>query len=88
MISLMLSREYDIINHSYEKKLEIKNPNRMTEQMIMEVKMETLIKILLRCKQYYDSKHEVVRILVKLKKRENLLNQFEEEIDVMDAERA
>ena len=50
--------------------------------------METLIKILLRCQQYYDSKHEVVRILVKFKKRENLLNQFEEELDVMDAERA
>jgi arsenate reductase-like glutaredoxin family protein len=54
----------------------------------MDLKMEPLINMLLRCRQYYDSKHEVVRILVKFKKRENLLNQFEAELDKMDSERA
>jgi hypothetical protein len=47
--------------------------------------MEPLIKILLRCRQYYESKYEIVRILVKAKQRENFLNRFEEELDHIDS---
>ena len=43
--------------------------------------MDTLAKILFRCKKLYEVKHLIVRILVKTKKRENMLNQFEYELD-------
>ena len=43
--------------------------------------MDTLTKILFRCKKLYEVKHLIVRILVKTKKRENMLNQFEYELD-------
>ena len=65
MISLMLGDEHEIIHESYKKKLDILQSEGLTDQMIMEKKMEPLLKILLRCRQYYESKYEIVRILVK-----------------------
>ena len=60
----------------------------MTDQEIMEKKMEPLVKILLRCRQYYESKYEIVRILVKAKQREHLLNKFEKDLDSIDSTKA
>ena len=39
------------------------------------------MKLLHRCKRLYEVKHEIVRILVKNRKRENALNQFEYELE-------
>ena len=50
--------------------------------------MEPLVKILLRCRQFYESKYEVVRILVKAKQREHLLNKFEKDLDSIDSTKA
>lgn len=66
MISLMLSGEHDIVKEGYAKKFDV-GKEGLSEQQIMEKRMEPLVKILLRCRQYYDSKYEVVRILVKAK---------------------
>ena len=77
MISLMLGEEHKIVHESYKKKLEFKTKG-MSDQKIMEKKMEPLIKILLRCRLYYESKYEIIRILVKARQRENLLNKFEQ----------
>lgn len=46
------------------------------------------MKLLARCKKLFEAQHEIVRILVKTKKREDLLNQFEEEVIVMSVDRA
>jgi len=43
--------------------------------------IEQLNKILTRCKKMYEAKHELVRILVKAKKRDNLLNLMDTELD-------
>jgi len=40
-----------------------------------------MIKALIRCEKMYDAKQEIVRILVKIKKREQLMNQFDEEVE-------
>ena len=87
MIALMLRGEHEIVQESYKKKLEIQTKG-MTDQEIMERKMEPLVKILLRCKQYYESKYEIVRILVKAKQREHLLNKFEKDLDSIDSTKA
>ena len=64
MISMMLGDEHEIVQESYMKKLDIAQED-LTDSQLIEKKMEPLIKILLRCRQYYDSKYEIVRILVK-----------------------
>lgn len=38
---------------------------------------EFIIKALIRCEKMFDAKQEIVRILVKIKKREQLMHQFE-----------
>lgn len=43
--------------------------------------IEQLKKILVRCKRMYEAKYELVRILVKAKKREHLLNLMDNEMD-------
>jgi len=35
--------------------------------------VESLMRILVRCKKIYDAKAEIMRILLKAKKRENLV---------------
>jgi hypothetical protein len=87
MIALMLRGEHEIVQESYKKKLEIQTKG-MSDQEIMERKMEPLVKILLRCRQYYESKYEIVRILVKAKQREHLLNKFEKDLDSIDSTKA
>lgn len=83
----MLGGEHEIVHESYKKKLDIPT-NGMSDQEIMEKKMEPLIKILLRCRLFYESKYETVRILVKAKQREHLLNRFEKDLDRMDSNKA
>ena len=36
---------------------------------------------MVRCKKSYEAKYELVRIMVKAKKRENLLNLMDEELE-------
>lgn len=88
MLSLMLHKEYDIVNESYKRKFDGKLLKDKTDVQVLNFRLEPLLKILLRCRNLYDAKHEVVRILVKTKKREKLLNQFESEIDLIDENRA
>ena len=88
MLSLMLSHEYEILQLSYKTKLSEANMKPKSEEQQDEIRMDTLIKILFRCKKMYEVKHQIVRILVKTKKRENMLNQFEYELDEIEALRA
>ena len=43
---------------------------------------------LIRCKKIYEAKHEIVRILMKTKKREQIVNQYEDELRRMDSQQA
>ena len=50
MLSLMLDEEYQILQASFKK----------------NKKAEDIVKSLLRCKSMFDSKHEIVKILVQV----------------------
>ena len=43
---------------------------------------------MLRCKSMYDSKHEIVKILVQVQKLDNLLNTLEDQVDFISDEEA
>ena len=72
MMSLMLNNEYDILAYSIKKKAQ--------NAKDFEERVDGLMSILIRCKKIYEAKHEIVRILIKTKKREQILNKFEGEM--------
>ena len=85
MSSLILSKDFELLKESNEKKQE--NAKQQLESKKIEQKEfdaiedEFIIKALIRCEKMFDAKQEIVRILVKIKKREQLMNQFEDEVD-------
>ena len=42
---------------------------------------DNVIKVLIRCMKMYDAYNEIVRILIKVKKRKQLIRQFQEEME-------
>ena len=76
MNSLMLKKDYAILLDSHKRKMDVmeKNIKRDTPKEILDKQEhEDLLKILVRCSKMYEAKQEVVRILAKVKKRENLI---------------
>lgn len=80
MESLLLNQEHSIIAAAYKKKLDFQGLGITKVEKQQEIMMEQLKKILTRCKKMYEAKHELVRILVKAKKRDNLLNLMDKEM--------
>ena len=70
MMSLMLNKELDIIAESYKQKFT--QTKSLAKETRDKLRLEYLIRILVRCKRMYDAKYEIVRILMKTKKREYL----------------
>ena len=58
------------------------------KEILDKQEQDDLLKILVRCSKMYEAKQEVVRILAKIKKRENLIKQFESEVDEASETRA
>jgi hypothetical protein len=58
----MLNNDYEILADSIQKKME-----KATD---FDQKVDSLMSILIRCKRIFEAKHEIIRILVKTKKRE------------------
>lgn len=81
MQSLMLANEYDILHDSYQqkqsngdddkskKKKAIKTPKAKSKKSGVDI----LIKLLLRCREMYDSKERVQRIIKQLYRRQELI---------------
>ena len=85
MSSMMLIKDFTIIFESFKKKQTALDKQMMTgkikSEKLEETEDENIIKLLLRCEKMYDAKQEIVRILVKIKKREQLMEQFEDELE-------
>ena len=62
MMSCMLNNEHEILADSIKKKSQ--------KDKTFDKRVDGLMNILIRCKKIYEAKHEIVRILVKTKKRE------------------
>ena len=85
MNSLILKNDFQLINASYQQKKEAMEQqfkqDKTSSQEIQKYENEQLIKVILRCEKMYDAKNEILRILVKVKKRETLMKQFDDEVD-------
>ena len=91
MGTLILKKDFDILLDSHKKKMDLKAKNykKDTPQAVIDAEEhEELLKILVRCSKMYEAKQEVVRILAKVKKRENLIKQFEAEVEEASETRA
>ena len=77
MNSLNLKKEFDILFESQQQKIARDEKNiKLTKPPQEEIEAnenENLIKILIRCKKMYECYQEIVRILVKVKKRKQLI---------------
>ena len=49
---------------------------------------EYILKYLLRCRNMHEAKHQIVKILLKIKQREAMLNHLEDTLDRMSPEEA
>lgn len=78
MGSLNLKKEFEILFESHSKK----------QNKDDQIENEQLIKILIRCKKMYDCYQEIVHILIKVKKRTQLITQFQEEFNDASETRA
>ena len=77
MGSLILKKDFEILFESHKKKMLIKEKSikeDTPQKEIDEAEHEELLRILVRCSKMYDAKQEIVRILAKVKKRENLIS--------------
>ena len=72
MDSLLLKKEGKLLIDGFKNKLNF-NKNKAGPNAMYNSKIETLKTLLARCSKLYDAKHEIVRILVKTKKREDIL---------------
>jgi hypothetical protein len=90
MNSLMLKNEYDIILASYQSKLNFKHNKILDKKAQRLIQLEIIKKMLLRCRNFFEAKYEIVRILVKATKRDNLINQFEQQMQdgILEASKA
>lgn len=97
MRSLLLGREYEMLIASYQQKTfkikkkmnNGKSPGKL--KMSMEEKKEQteyMLKYLLRCRNMHEAKHQIVKILLKIKQREAMLNHMEDSLDQMSSEEA
>ena len=77
MTSLNLKKEFDILMESHTQK--VKKEDQMikimkpAQESIEADENENLIKVLIRCKKMFECYSEIVRILVKVKKRKQLV---------------
>mmetsp|Transcript_19364 Transcript_19364/g.29690 ORF Transcript_19364/g.29690 Transcript_19364/m.29690 type:complete len:148 (+) Transcript_19364:6235-6678(+) len=78
MSSMMLIKDFNIIFESFKNKQQTTEKNaaagRLKPEQVETIEDESTIKLLLRCEKMYDAKQEIVRILIKIKKREQLMN--------------
>ena len=91
MKSLMLQREFEILNDSCRRtQLDIDllyNTKKSTDGQPLPDKetdkniTETILKVLIRLKKTFDATESITKILLKITKRENLVNQFLAELD-------
>ena len=80
MNSLNLKKEFDILLESHTQKVKKEEQmikiNKPPQEQIEADENENLIKVLIRCKKMFECYQEIVRILVKVKKRKQLVEQF------------
>ena len=85
MSSLLLVKDFELLRESQDKKqenaLKQLDEGKISKKQYDDIENEFIIKALIRCEKMYDAKQEIVRILVKIRKREQLMQQFEDEID-------
>ena len=76
MSSLLLVNDYTLLKESQDKKQENAckqlESGQIKKNQYDDIENEFIIKALIRCEKMYDAKQEIVRILVKIKKREQL----------------
>ena len=84
MTSLFLKKEYDIIRDADKAKKsaleKLKPAERPPKAELQEQEHEKLLKLLIRCQRMHEAKEEVVRILLRVNKREELMRQFGAEL--------
>lgn len=80
MHTLNLKKEFEILFDSHQQKLQKEETmnkwKKVPEDEIEQAENEHIIKVLIRCKKMYECYQEIVRILVKVKKRRQLIQQF------------
>lgn len=85
MTQLLLKNEYNLLFESYKKKL--KNLRRMKTLSHRDSdSQDTLVKLVLRCKQMHEAKDIVVQILSKLRAKNELLQELKQnsfEVDIV-----
>ena len=84
MTSLFLKKEYDIIRDADKAKknalAKLKPAERPPKEELEEREHEKLLKLLIRCQRMYEAKAEVVRVLLRVNKREELMRQLGTEL--------
>jgi len=71
----MLHPEFEMIKEAF--KLKEKQSKKQADKA---ERIEFALKSLLRCRNMFEAKHEVAKILFAMRKREALLNEFEAEL--------
>jgi len=83
MFSLMLHAEFSMIESAFKLK-----EKQLSKSKGKADRVELVLKALLRCRNLFEAKHEVAKILVAVRKREALLNNFEAELYSLSAQEA
>ena len=80
MSSMFLNKEYDIIRDANQAKKDaierLRPEERPSDEQLKFKEVEDLIKLLIRCKKMHEAKEEIVRILIRVHKRKNLIEKF------------